>query len=136
MRLGSAVMAATAQARWTDGYVPVQDEPYIELRNGVVVDRLLSPPRPAYRRQRVVFDWAAQQAQASMLLKKAELMYGCGLQGKAMRQAVCRVMGVRLECSNTDCRKRYYRALHVGIVFVRTVGPNCLGNCSASISGD
>ena len=62
-----------------------------------------------------------------MLLKKAELMYGCGLQGKAMRQAVCRVMGVRLECSNTDCRKRYFRTFACRNCYCPHCGPKLFG---------
>ena len=89
---------------------PTEDEPFIELPNGVVVERLLAPPGPTSNELGVVeFDQPIHRSQAPELIKKARLMYEAGLENKAKRQAACQQLGIRFKCSNTECGKQYYR---------------------------
>jgi hypothetical protein len=67
---------------------------------------------------------AARLAGASVdQLRQAKQLKLLGLYAKAKRQACCGVYGSRLNCSNTECGRRYFRTYRCRNRYCRNCGP-------------
>jgi hypothetical protein len=71
---------------------------------------------------------AARLAGASAAqLRQAEELWRLGLKVKAKRQACCSVFGDRLDCSSTECGRRYYRTYRCHNRYCLICGPAVYG---------
>ena len=64
--------------------------------------------------------WGASEDQ----IRKAEAMIRRGLSAKGKRQAVCAVLGAQYDCSDTGCRKRFFRRYGCKCRYCLRCGPS------------